>query len=147
MHGPPSSLTIPPDLWRAMLDHLRNALPNEGCGLFACPESDGPDVRVTRHYPGSNLLASPRRFEMEPAEIVSAFVSMREHGLRIAAIYHSHPADPPTLSRIDLRNANYPDAALIVVSFRDADPVAAAWQVPAWKAAKPRQIPIVIDRC
>jgi proteasome lid subunit RPN8/RPN11 len=124
-----------------ILAHLRAALPNEGCALLACPDTDGADVLVTRIYPGTNTLASPTRFEMDPAEIIAAFASMRENALRLAAIVHSHPVDPPRLSRIDLREANYPEAALVVVSFLPAEPEVAAWRLLPGQRTRPRPVP------
>jgi proteasome lid subunit RPN8/RPN11 len=144
MHGPPGSLAISAADWHSVLDHLRAALPNESCALLACPESDGPDVLVTRVYPGTNILASPTRFEMDPGEIIAAFVSMREAGLRLAAIAHSHPSDPPTLSPVDLREANYPEAALVIVSFQGPAPEAAAWRLDSGNRSRPQQIPLRI---
>jgi proteasome lid subunit RPN8/RPN11 len=83
---------------------------------------------------------------MEPSEVIDAFRAMREEGLRLAAIFHSHPTTPPTLSEIDLREANYPDAALVIVSFAGGSPEAAAWtlerQGEQWAAVK---IPIRVS--
>ena len=110
----PTALLFTAAQWQQVLDHLRAALPAEGCGLLACAEDDDGDLTVARIFPGTNTLASPIRYRMEPSEVIDAFRAMREEGLRLAAIFHSHPATPPTLSRIDLREANYPDAALVM---------------------------------
>jgi len=127
------------------MDHLGTALPAEGCGLLACAENDHGDLTILRIFPGTNTLASPTRYRMAASEVIDAFRAMREHGLRLAAIFHSHPATPPTLSEIDLREANYPDAALLIVSFAGPAPEAAAWRLERrgdqWAAAK---IPIRI---
>jgi proteasome lid subunit RPN8/RPN11 len=123
-----------------MLDHLRAALPAEGCGLLACAEHAAGDVPITHVFPGTNELASPTRYRMAASEVVAAFREMRERGWRLAGIFHSHPTTPPTLSAVDLREANYPDAALVVVSFAGASPEVAGWRLDRrgdkWVAAK-----------
>jgi proteasome lid subunit RPN8/RPN11 len=126
--------------WRQVIDHLRAALPAEGCGLLACAEDDHGDVTIRHIFPGTNALKSPTRYRMAATEVIDAFRVMREQGLRLAAIFHSHPATPPTLSDIDLREANYPDAAILIVSFAGSSTEAAAWRLQPredqWAAAK-----------
>ena len=141
MRSAPTALIIPADHWRSLLDHLSDALPAEGCGLLACPEGKQGELRITHVFPGRNVLASPTRFRMDPAEVIAAFRFMREHDLRLAAIFHSHPASPPTLSEIDRLEAHYPDAAILIVSFASSPPQAVAWRLEADSAA---EIPIHI---
>jgi proteasome lid subunit RPN8/RPN11 len=142
----PTALLFTAAQWQQVLDHLRAALPAEGCGLLACAGDDDGDLTISRTFPGTNTLASATRYRMEPSEVIDAFRAMREEGLRLAAIFHSHPTTPPTLSEIDLREANYPDAALVIVSFAGGSPEAAAWalerQGEQWAAAK---IPIRVS--
>jgi proteasome lid subunit RPN8/RPN11 len=141
----PTALLFTATQWQQVVEHLSAVLPAEGCGLLACAEDDHGDLSILRIFPGTNTLASSTRYRMKPSEVIDAFRAMREHGLRLAAIFHSHPATPPTLSEIDLREANYPDAALLIVSFAGPSPEAAAWrlerQEDQWVAAK---IPIRI---
>lgn len=129
MRAGPTALTIPAAHWRALMDHLRSALPAEGCGLLACDERAEGDLAVTHIFPGRNVLDSPTRYRMDPAEVIAAFRTMRDEKLRLAAIFHSHPASPPTLSATDLREAHYPEAAIVIVSFALEAPVAAAWRL------------------
>ena len=142
----PTALLFTAAQWQLVLDHLRAALPAEGCGLLACAGDDDGDLTISRTFPGTNTLASATRYRMEPSEVIDAFRAMREEGLRLAAIFHSHPTTPPTLSEIDLREANYPDAALVIVSFAGGSPEAAAWtlerQGEQWAAVK---IPIRVS--
>jgi proteasome lid subunit RPN8/RPN11 len=138
-------LILTPEQWQHVMDHLRAALPAEGCGMLACAEDDHGDVTILHIFPGTNVLNSPTRYRMAATEVIDAFRAMREQGLRLAAIFHSHPATPPTLSEIDQSEANYPDAAILIVSFAAPSPEAAAWRLERredqWAAAK---IPIRI---
>ena len=110
------------------------------------PETAEGELTIARIFPGTNALASPTRFRMEPAEVIDAFRAMREEGMRLAAIFHSHPTSPPTLSPIDLAEAHYPEAAILIVSFAGDVPEAAAWRLERrgaqWAAA---QIPIHVQ--
>jgi proteasome lid subunit RPN8/RPN11 len=139
----PTALSITPVQWQTVLDHLRSSLPAEGCGLLACAENDDDEVAILEVFLGRNTLESPTRFRMDPAQVIDAFRSMRENGLRLAAIFHSHPGTPPTLSPIDLAEAHYPDAAIVIVSFVTDPPHAKAWRIERGRrGANPVEIPI-----
>jgi [CysO sulfur-carrier protein]-S-L-cysteine hydrolase len=108
--------------------HLRRALPNEGVGLLAT-DMDAGRRRVARFFPGTNVDASPSRFTMDPGEVVDAFRVMRASGWAFGAIVHSHPATEPAPSPTDAREAHYPDALLLIVSFAKPDVLARVWKV------------------
>ncbi len=107
--------------------HLRAALPWEGCGLIGA-EIDGNVVIARRFYPGENADRSPTRFTMEPAQVIAAFKSMRETGLELGAIVHSHPRSAAEPSPTDQREAYYPDALNLIVSFRESEPELRVWE-------------------
>jgi [CysO sulfur-carrier protein]-S-L-cysteine hydrolase len=142
----PTALNFTAAQWQQLVDHLCAALPAEGCGLLASAETAEGEVAIARIFPGTNALASATRFRMDPAEVIDAFRIMREEGLRLAAIFHSHPTSPPTLSPTDLAEAHYPEAAIAIVSFAGAVPEAAAWRLD-WRegAMAPAQIPIRVQ--
>lgn len=143
MRAAPTALTISAVHWHAMLDHLRAALPAEGCGLLACPEQDDGELAITHIFPGRNALASLTRFRMDPAEVIAAFRCMREQQLRLAAIFHSHPTSHPTLSATDLREAHYREAAIVIVSFAAQSPDVVAWRLePGADGIVPAEIPL-----
>ena len=124
---PPPSLRIDGVLWAGVVAHLRAALPNEGCGLLAVALDDA--TRVTAFCPGDNVDASPTRFTMDPVAVLAAFREMDARGWRLGAIVHAHPATPATPSPTDLREAFYPAAAMLIVSFAGSEPVARLWAV------------------
>jgi proteasome lid subunit RPN8/RPN11 len=121
------ALAIDAATWDAILAHLRGALPNEGVGLLATDRDSGRR-RATRFFPGTNVDASPSRFTMDPAEVIETFQAMRESGWALGAIVHSHPATEPAPSATDAREAYYPDALLLIVSFAGPDPAARVWK-------------------
>lgn len=124
-----ATLRIPGAIVAEMLWHMRAALPAEGCGLLAVLTLADPVAEVVRFYPGTNILDSPTRFTMHPAEVQAAFQDMDRRGWQLGAIVHSHPVSPPTPSPIDLREAYYPDALMLIVSLANGAPRMAAWQL------------------
>ena len=127
---PPSGLSLDPNTYDAILVHLRAWLPAEGCGLLATSfEPNGNLERVEQFYPGSNLHRSATSFEMDPKEVVAALKDIEARGWRLGAIVHSHPLTAPKPSATDLRQAFYPGALMVIVSFQEATPVLRAWHV------------------
>ena len=121
-------IVVAPDLVDAIVRHCAGALPNEGCGLLAGSLA-GTTLVAGRFFPGTNALASPSRFAMDPGEVVAALSAIDRDGDRLAAIVHSHPATAPSPSRTDLREAFYPEALLLIVSFAGAEARLRAWRV------------------
>jgi [CysO sulfur-carrier protein]-S-L-cysteine hydrolase len=140
----PQALLLQPATMSAIERHLAAVLPNEGCGLLAVND-DGHRWRAEHFYAGANVDTSPVRFTMDPQEVVAAFDDMERGGWRLGAIVHSHPRTPATLSQTDLREAAYPDALLVVVSFASAPPEMRAWDLAGTGDRGPREVPIVVS--
>ena len=122
----PLPLRIERRLYSEIVEHLVACLPAEGCGLVAF---DGE--RPVKVYPGANMLRSPTRYKMPDHEVLNALEEMNQQGWWLGAIYHSHPHSQPIPSTTDLREANWPDALMLIVSLRTGEPEARAWRVVA----------------
>ena len=118
------SLRISQRLFDEIIEHLELMRPNEGCGLIAF--TDDEPVQI---YPGTNILDSPTRYRMDDAEVLEAVADMNARDWRLGAIFHSHPTSPPVPSSTDLREANWPDALMIIVSFQTDEPEARAYAI------------------
>lgn len=94
-----------------MLAHAREAAPEECCGLLA-----GDGVVATVIYPLENELHSPVAYSAAPSSLVRAFRDMRERGLTLMAIYHSHPTSPAVPSRTDLAQNYYGELPRPIIS-------------------------------
>lgn len=105
------SLTIERDVYEEMLLASTRAVPCEACGLLA-----GEDRRATKCYELTNADNSPEHFSMIPSEQFSAVRDMRSRGLRMLAIWHSHPESPARMSEEDLRLAFTPDVTHVILS-------------------------------
>jgi proteasome lid subunit RPN8/RPN11 len=120
---------VPNSMMRQVIAHLESALPHEGCGLLAVPAGVDWPGEAVKFYPGTNADRSSTRFTMDPAEVLAAFKEMRFSDWELGAIVHSHPASPPIPSPTDLREAYYPDALMLIVSFAGPIPEARAWRI------------------
>jgi proteasome lid subunit RPN8/RPN11 len=109
-------ITVPAQIWKEMLAHLRSVYPEEGCGMLG-----GKDGRVIKHYPTTNVEPENKqiRYLIDPHQQLAAEEDMDEQGLEVLAIYHSHPKTQARPSPTDVRTAYYPDAFYLLVSFAD----------------------------
>jgi len=105
-------IQIPRKLANQLL-HLAQISPNlEICGLVGS-KNDLP----SSCYPIKNTAEQPQqRFQLDPAQQISAMANMRDQGEKLFAIYHSHPTAPATPSAIDLEQASYPEALYLIIS-------------------------------
>lgn len=120
-------LTIPVIIYEEILDHLRQAYPNEGCGLLG-----GRDGKVSRHFPTTNVEPQDKyiRYLIDPKEHLAAEEALDEQGLELVAIYHSHTHTQAYPSPTDVRTAYYPDSYYILVSLTDpANPIIRAYKI------------------
>ncbi len=105
-------------------------MPYECCGIIA-----GVGARVTEIYEIKNLPADdPRiadlkippdrtvRYMMDPKEQFQALRNMRERGLTMMGIYHSHPHSQAFPSATDVRLAFYPEVFYLIVSLAQSVP-------------------------
>ncbi len=101
----------------AIIAQARKELPNEACGYLAAQ-----DDRIARHYPMTNTDAAGDHFSMDPAEQFAAVKDMRERGLKLRAVYHSHPETPARPSAEDIRLAYDPNVSYVIISLADTEP-------------------------
>jgi proteasome lid subunit RPN8/RPN11 len=99
-----------------MIQHVKDELPNEGCGILA-----GKDGKVLKVYKMTNTDKSPSTFFMEPKEQFEAMKDMRRLGMEMMGIYHSHVASPAYPSPRDVKLAFYPDVYYVIISLNDKE--------------------------
>jgi len=124
-----SGLNIPGALFERMLAHCRESYPDEACGLLA-----GAGDRVTFLFEMTNTEASPVSYFMDPKEQFRAMKEMREKGLQLVGIFHSHPQSPAYPSPTDVSLACYDEAVYIIVSLVERErPEVKAFSIVAGK--------------
>ena len=104
-------LTISRTVYDAMLRAAQQAAPLEACGLLG-----GSNGHTTAFYELANADASADHYRMLPEQQFAAIRYMRTKGLRMLAIWHSHPATPARMSEEDLRLAFTPDTVYLILS-------------------------------
>lgn len=114
------SLVIPRDIYDGMVAHCVDGMPNEACG-FIGGKMDGVRSVATRLYRMTNAAASPVFYRPDDREMLSALGDIDDNGLEVVSIFHSHVATRAYPSPTDIREAHYPDAVFVIVSFEDRD--------------------------
>jgi proteasome lid subunit RPN8/RPN11 len=108
-----------------MVEHAREELPNECCGIVA--SKDGAAVKLFRAV---NAEASPVRYGLDPRDQYRIMKEIDEAGWTLGAIYHSHTRSPAYPSQTDVNLAFYPEALYLIVSLQDnEDPEIKAFQI------------------
>ena len=95
----------------SIIEHANREMPYEACGYLA--EQNGT---ISRHYELTNTDKAEDHFSMDPREQFAAIKDMRSSGLKLAAVYHSHPDTPARPSDEDIRLAYDPDISYLIVS-------------------------------
>jgi len=109
-------LDIPIEIFDRILAQVRAEAPIEACGILA-----GIDRTVEKLYNMINVDKSRTHCIMDPREQFQVVKDIRSAGLKMLAIYHSHPATPARLSAEDIRLALTPDVVYVIVSLQNAD--------------------------
>ena len=103
-----------------MLQHCKEGLPNESCGLLA-GTVEGEVKTVTKIYLLTNIDASNEHFSMDPKEQFAALKDARANGVEIIGNFHSHPESPSRPSEEDKRLAYDPNIEYLILSLQEAD--------------------------
>jgi proteasome lid subunit RPN8/RPN11 len=116
-----------------IINQAKREAPNEACGILAGPPTpmdalyqDGlrgvnKEKRVTKVYPMINTDKSPQTFFMDPKEQLRVMKEIRNLGLEMVGIYHSHLQTRAYPSARDTELAFYPEASFVIVSISDKD--------------------------
>lgn len=137
------TLLLPADVRATVLDHAREGLPREVCGVLAGRrgDSDGETDedrrdRVERAIRTRNAAADPRRaYEIEPVELHGVLTDVEDAGLDVVGFYHSHPTGAAAPSPTDRAAATWDDHLYVVVAPADGAGGAggAGGTVRAWR--------------
>lgn len=109
-------LILKKDLLQQMLGQIREEFPNEACGVLA-----GKNGIAEKVYEMTNVDKSPSMFLMGAKEQLKVMKDIRNLGLEMVGIYHSHVASQAYPSVRDVELAFYPEASYVIVSLRAKD--------------------------
>jgi [CysO sulfur-carrier protein]-S-L-cysteine hydrolase len=108
-------IRIPQRIYQEMLLHAQEGFPLEVCGILG-----GEGDAVSMIYRMTNTDASNEHFMMEPREQFAVVKDLRAGGLKMLAIYHSHPETPARPSEEDIRLALTPGVSYLIISLADS---------------------------
>lgn len=107
-----------------MIAHCKEGYPNEVCGILA-----GKGNEVSRLYRMRNVEGSPVSYLMDSKEQFQVMKALRDEGLSMVALFHSHPESPAYPSAKDVELAFYEDSAYVIVSLSGGQTVAKAFSI------------------
>jgi proteasome lid subunit RPN8/RPN11 len=118
-------LTIKRTDLQSIYEHCDSVYPNEACGILA-----GRDNRVQKVYTLVSEMPSPTFYQIDSKEHFRVIREMREAGIDLVSIYHSHPGGPAFPSATDVDLAYYPEAVYLIVSLMDRqNPVSKGYNI------------------
>jgi proteasome lid subunit RPN8/RPN11 len=128
------------------------AQPAEGCALLL--GTTGPSWHLRQAWPCLNVWPRadqrPRRFSLDPRELLLAQRWARQRGLMVLGAGHSHPGSAPVPSAIDRALTVAP--ALLLIAGRELESRQWCWQCwwlpesgPDDAPATPQRLPWTMD--
>ena len=108
----------------AIIDHAKREMPCEACGYLAAQNGS-----IIKHYELTNLDKADDHFSMDPREQFAAIKDMRNHDLKLVAVYHSHPETPARPSEEDIRLAYDPDISYVIVSLAEPEATIKSFEI------------------
>ncbi|WP_306535578.1 M67 family metallopeptidase [Geobacter sp.] len=130
-------LKIPRAIHDDLIAHARADFPYEACGILG-----GVDGIVSAIFRMANTDQSNEHFTMDPKEQFAVVKELRNRGLAMLAIYHSHPETPARPSEEDIRLAFTPGVSYVIVSLAGVEPDVKAFRI-ADGVVEPEPIEIV----
>jgi proteasome lid subunit RPN8/RPN11 len=120
-----------------LIQHARAGAPEEVCGILA-----GAGDEVVEVFEMVNTEHSPVSYFMDPKEQFQIMKAIREKGLKMVAIYHSHPASEAFPSAKDVRLAFYDDLAYIISSLMNDEPIVRAFSIKEGRVEELEIVPV-----
>jgi proteasome lid subunit RPN8/RPN11 len=110
-------MRIPRSIFDQMLEHAREEVPNECCGILG-----GKNGEATTLYRATNAEQSPLRYTLDPKDLFRISIQeIPERDEEMLAIYHSHTASPAYPSQTDINLATYPDSVYLILSLAEGE--------------------------
>lgn len=100
----------------ALIEHAIREFPDEACGILA-----GKSGKAEKVYEMTNTDKTAATFFMDAKEQFKVMKEIRNSGLEMVGIYHSHVASEAYPSSHDVEMAFYPEVSYVIVSLVDKD--------------------------
>ena len=132
-------IKIPQSVYNEVVAHALKDNPIEACGYLA-----GINGEVKYAIPMKNTDESNEHFSFDPQEQFDAFKKTKSEGLRLIAVYHSHPETPARPSEEDIRLAYDPNVSYVIVSLASETPVMKSFLIKN-KTVEIEEIEVIAD--
>jgi proteasome lid subunit RPN8/RPN11 len=119
-------LTLTTEVWRQMVGHAYDGLPDEACGLLAAAPGG---ERAERFYPCRNAAASSRVYTVDPRDHLRADRDAEDAGLEIVGVMHSHTHTEAYPSPTDVAQAPDPGWHYVIVSLKRESAVLRSYRI------------------
>jgi proteasome lid subunit RPN8/RPN11 len=114
-------IRIESEAWAAMVEHARQAYPDECCGaMLGTLDDSAKSVRVAMALENAFEGAQAARYELRPQDLLAADKAARERSMDLIGIYHSHPDCDAYFSKTDLQNS-CPWYSFVVLSIQKGE--------------------------
>ena len=123
---PVTPLTLTETVWRQMVGHAYDGLPEEACGLLGGDPDTG---HVGVFYPCRNAAASSRVYTVDPGDHLRADRDAEGRGLEIVGVMHSHTHTEAYPSPTDVAQAPDPAWHYVIVSLKRAVAVLRSYRI------------------
>jgi proteasome lid subunit RPN8/RPN11 len=118
-------IILPKSILQQMIKNCKEEVPYESCGILA-----GNNRKVEKIYKMKNIEKSSTIYLMDSKEQLYVMKDIRNSGLKIEGIYHSHVFSSAQPSKKDIEMAFYPDISYIIVSLeKEQYPVVKSFQI------------------
>ncbi len=109
-------MEIEKSIIKQIVSEAHRANPLECCGYLA-----GNDRLITHVYPMKNIDQSNVHYSFEPKEQFETVKDIRNCGMEVLGVYHSHPESPARPSEEDIRLAYDPQVSYVIISLCDEE--------------------------
>ena len=121
-----SGLALSEAVWKQIVGHTYECLPDEACGLLGGDPATG---RVRVFYPCRNAAASARVYTVDPRDHLRADRDAEGRGLEIVGVMHSHTHTEAYPSPTDVAQAPDPAWHYVIVSLKRDSPVLRSYRI------------------
>lgn len=119
-------LTLNRDVWRDMVAHAYDGLPEEACGFLGGDPATG---HASLFHRCRNARASSRVYGFHPKDTLDADVAADELGLQVMGVMHSHTHTEAHPSPTDVEQADVPGWHYVIVSLKRPEPVVRSYLI------------------
>ena len=119
-----AQLVIPHHLLDKVISHCQEIYSKEASGILA-----GKEGVVQKVYRMKNIENSPVSYTLDSEEQFSFMKEIREKGLDLTAIYHSHPDLDAYPSPKDIQLAFYSESVYVIVGISERESTIRAFSI------------------